>query len=143
MSQTIKDFITAFGLGTTSITTDAVGDNVIQFASSPQQIGLKGMLVEFTVAVAAAGMAQGIRFELRADTQADLASGSQVIVGDSGIILPAALTVGATFQVHVQPRVLASTFVFFGVFYNLVTDPASGSFAMFASLKQGGVSEVV
>jgi len=146
MSSTIKDFITAFSGqdGTPqTITTDAVSEDIIQFASSPQQIGLKGMLVEFVVGTAWSGADSGCSFELRADTAASLASGSQVLCGTSGIVPVADLTAGARIEVHVRPRLLASTFVYFGAFYNLASEAASGGSTIFASTKQGGLTDVI
>ena len=143
MAQTIKDFITSPSSTPQVITTDAVSEVVNQFPSSPQQIGLKDMRYEFVVGVAAAGMASGINLQIRADTAAGLASGSQLILGERPAVLPADLTVGAKFEIVIPSQLLPANYVYIGAYYDLVNEAASGGFAMYCSLKQGGVSEVV
>lgn len=143
MSQTIKDFITSPSSTPQVITTTTVSEVVNQFPSSPQQIGLKDMRYEFTVAVAGAGLGSGLTLQIRADTAASLASGSQIVMAERVAIAVGDLTVGAKFELVIPSIKLPATYVYLGAWYLPVSGAGSGGFAMYCSLKQGGVSEVV
>lgn len=141
MSQTIPDFITrlSWNSGTgQEITTDAVSENVIEFGSSPQQIGLKDMYVEFLVKTAFAGMASGLTIELRIDLAASLAD-TPIVIASRVALAITDLTAGDRVDIPIPPIVAPSTYVYFGAFYNLVSQAATGG-AIIASIKQGGES---
>ena len=147
MSQTIKDFITTFSGqdGTPqTVTAAAVSEDVINFNASPagaRMIGLKNMHVEFVVGTTWTGLASGIRFEVRADSNANLNT-AQVIVGVSPIILIADLVAGDRIIVPIAARELASTITYMGAWYAVVSESATAG-TIFASLKQGPVSIIV
>jgi hypothetical protein len=96
-------------------------------------------LIKSLVAVIAAGGTEGIRIEFRVDTAASLASGSEIVIGDSGIILPAQLeTVGVLHQFRLRPIAVPSGYDFWGIFYNVVSTAFSGGFALTTWLADEG-----
>ena len=121
------------------ITTDIVSDIVMTVGSDAKRnvFMTPPNIIKVLVAVVAAGMAEGIRVEFRAATNAGL-TGSALVLGDSGILLPAQLeTVGVLHQFRLRPIELPSGYDFFGIFYNLVNNPASGGFALTTWLAEG------
>lgn len=134
------DIITRFS-NAQVITVDAVSDIVNSYGNdAARNVFMKEPhLIKVLVAVIAAGMAEGIRIEFRFDTEAGLNSGSQIICGDSGVILPAQLeTVGVMHQFRTRPIKLASGYDFSGIYYNLISNPASGGFALTTWLADEG-----
>ena len=144
-SQTIPDYITMLSGKTTSggqvITDSAVCEDPLQFGDSPQQIGLKGAIVEFLVTEAFAGMAEGFYFQLRADIDATL-DNTQIIVATSPLLQTTDLTLGDVIVVPIPAFVLPSTFEFFGAFYLKHTNVATAGIVI-ATIKLGGESVVV
>jgi hypothetical protein len=133
------DLITTASRTPQVITTDAVSEHVNE-APNDTARGIfihSNNIIRVQVAVAAAGMASGIRFEYRFDTEAGLASGSQIVVADSGIILPAALTLGVVIEFRCRPMYIASGYDFQGGFYNLVSEAASGGTAFIMDIRGG------
>jgi len=136
------DIITRFSNGQV-ITTDVVSDLVNTFGSDAARNVFfnEPHIIKAMVTVIAAGMAEGIRIEARWSTTAAL-TGSPIVVGDSGVILPAQLeTVGVIHQFRCRPIKLAAGYDFFGVYYNLVTNPASGGFALTTWLADEGAED--
>jgi len=134
------DIITRFS-NVQVVTVDAVSDIVNSFGSDAARnlfIG-KPYLIKVLVAVIAAGGTEGIRVEFRIDTAAGLASGSQIVLGDSGIILPAQLeTVGVLHQFRTRPIAVPSGYDFWGIYYNVVSTAFSGGFALTTWLADEG-----
>ena len=123
------------------ITTDAVSSVVNSFGSDAKReiFVRKPHLIKVMVAVLAAGGAEGIRAEFRVDTEAGLASGSAIVIGDSGIILPAQLeVVGVLHQFRTRPIALVAGYDFWGLYYNVVTSAFSGGFALTSWLADEG-----
>lgn len=121
------------------ITTDAVSERVVQWPNDAARdvfVHSENTIL-IRVRVAAAGMASGIRFQYRFDTQADLASGSEIIVAETPIYLPAALTLNKTLELKLPHIKLASGYDFSGMYYDLVSEAASGGFAVDAALVDG------
>lgn len=123
------------------ITTDVVSTIVNSFGSDKARnvFMRKPYLVKVLVAVVAAGGDEGIRVTFRFDTAASLASGSEIVIGDSGILLPAQLeTIGVTHQFRTRPIKLAAGYDYCGIFYNVVTSAFSGGFALTTWLADEG-----
>ena len=136
------DIITRFS-NVQVITTDVVSDLVNSFGSdAARNVHMnEPHLIKALVAVLAAGGTEGIRIEARWSTTAAL-TGTPIVVGDSGIILPAQLeAVGVIHQFRCRPIKLAAGYDFFGVYYNLVTNPASGGFALTTWLADEGAED--
>jgi len=144
MSQTIPDIITmpSAATGTVqTITTTVVSDFVVLFSSSPQQIGLKGMYYEVLAVTAATGMASGLTIQIRADTAASLASGSQMLLASVEAVTAAELAAGSVITIPLPSIVLPSTYLYMGLWYLPVSE-AVGGLTVISSLKQGGESVV-
>ena len=127
------DLITRFSNGQV-ITTDVVSDVVNSFGSdAAREIFIREPhLIKFMPTVIAAGMASGIRVEFRVATNAAL-TGSPLVIGDSGVILPAQLEVvgiNALHQFRTRPIALPSGYDFWGIYYNVVNSALSGGFAL-------------
>ena len=123
------------------ITTDVVSTIVNSFGSDKARdvFMREPHLIKVLVAVIAAGGTEGIRIEFRFDTAASLASGSEIVVGDSGILLPAQLeTVGVMHQFRLRPIKLPEGYDFCGIYYNVVTNVFSGGFALTTWLADEG-----
>ena len=123
------------------ITSDAVSDVVNSFGSDKARdvFMREPHLIKVLVAVVAAGGAEGIRVEFRFDTEAGLASGSQIVVGDSGNLLPAQLeTVGVMHQFRLRPIKLAEGYDFCGIYYNVTTNVFTTGFALTTWLADEG-----
>lgn len=135
----IPDKLTEYASTPQVITTDAVSEFVNSWPNdAARNVFMHSEhLIRIQVAVAAAGMAEGITFEYRFDTQADLNSGSQIVCGSTGLVLPANLSVGDVYYIAIAPRKLPSGYDFSGVYYNLHTNPASGGFAVISALVDG------
>ena len=136
------DIITRFS-NAQVITVDVVSDLVNTFGSdAARNVHMnEPHLIKTLVAVIAAGGAEGLRIEARWATNAAL-TGSPIVVGDSGILLPAQLeTVGVIHQFRCRPIKLAAGYDFFGVFYNVVTNVFSGGFALTTWLADEGAED--
>jgi len=136
------DIITRFS-NAQVITVDVVSDLVNSFGSDAARNVFMNepFLIKVLVAVLAAGGAEGIRIEARWDTAAGLAS-SPIVVGDSGILLPAQLeAVGVLHQFRCRPVKLAAGYDFFGLYYNVVTSAFSGGFALTSWLADEGAED--
>ena len=146
MSQCIPDMVTVLSGGfdeaqvPQAITDDEVSDDILQFPSSPQQIGLKGMVFEFLVTTTFTGMAEGFYFQIPADATADLDS-AEIIVATSPLLQIADLQEGDIITVPVPAQILPSTYVYLGAFYKKHTNVATAG-AVICSLKQGSCSNV-
>jgi len=122
------------------ITTDDVSDIVNSFGSdAKREIFIKEPhLIKVLVAVIAAGGTEGIRVEFRVATNAAL-TGSPLVIGDSGILLPAQLeTVGVLHQFRTRPIALPSGYDYWGLYYNVVSSAFSGGFALTSWLADEG-----
>lgn len=137
--MSIPDLITQFSRTPQVITTDAVSEHVNSMPSDlARQVFIHSdNMIRITVAVAAAGMASGMRVEFRVDTEAGLASGDQLVIGNSGILLPAQLTIRSVHEFRIKPMALPAGYDFQGLFYNLVSEAASGGFAVYADMVAG------
>lgn len=135
----IPDKITTFCDSPQVITTDAQSEHIIEFPSDAARNVFfhSEKLIRLIVGVAAAGMAEGMRVEFRFDTQADLQSGNQIIVGASRLLLPAMLVIRSVHYFRCNPIALPSGYDFAGLFFDLHTNPASGGFALYADLVDG------
>lgn len=94
-------------------------------------------MVRIIVAVAPTGMATGLRVEFRVDTAAGLASGNELVIGDSGILLPAELTIRSVHEFRIKPMALPEGYDFQGLFYNFLNESAGGGFALYADMVAG------
>ena len=133
------DLITRFS-NAQVITTDVVSDIVNSFDSdAAREVFIKEPhLIKAIVAVLAAGGAEGIRIEFRVATNAAL-TGSPLVIGDSGILLPAQLeAVGVMHQFRTRPIALPSGYDFWGIYYNVVSSAFSGGFALTTWLADEG-----
>jgi len=122
------------------ITTDVVSDVVNSFGSdAKREIFIKEPhLIKVLVAVIAAGGTEGIRVEFRVATNAAL-TGSPLVIGDSGILLPAQLeTVGVLHQFRTRPIALPSGYDYWGLYFNVVSSAFSGGFALTSWLADEG-----
>lgn len=129
------DIITRYS-NAQAVTTAAVSDVVNSFGSDAARnvFMRKPYLLKVLVTTTFATLTSGIRIEFRWDTAAGLASGSQIILADSGIILPANLSQYDLYQVRISPRRLPSGYDYCGVYYNVVSEAASaGAFTTWLS----------
>jgi len=136
------DIITRFS-NVQVITTDVVSDLVNSFGNDEARNVFMNEphLIKVLVAVLAAGGAEGIRVEARWSTTAAL-TGSPIVVGDSGILLPAQLeAVGVLHQFRCRPVKLAAGYDYFGIYYNVVTSAFSGGFALTTWLADEGARD--
>lgn len=140
--MSIPDLATTFSRTPQVITTDAVSEHVNSHPNdAARRLFVRSdNIIRVEVAVAAAGMASGIRFEFRIDTAAGLASGNQLVLGDSGILLPAVLLANTVHEFRIKPIKVPAGYDVSGVFYNLVSEAASGGFAVYADLRAGSDS---
>ena len=125
------DIITRFSNGQV-ITTDVVSDLVNTFGSDAARNVFfnEPHLIKAMVTVIAAGGTQGLRIEYRVDTAAGLAT-APIVIGDSGILLPAQLeVVGRLHQFRLRPIKLPAGYDFHGIYYNVVDTAFSGGFAL-------------
>uniref|UniRef100_A0A6M3KSX1 Uncharacterized protein n=1 Tax=viral metagenome TaxID=1070528 RepID=A0A6M3KSX1_9ZZZZ len=120
------DIMTRFS-NAQDITVDVVSDIVLSFGSdAARNVFFRGdRLLKIKVTTTFATLTEGIRVEFRFDTEAGLASGSEIVIADSGILLPANLTEKDLYQVMISPRSLPSGYDFCGVFYNVVSTAAT------------------
>lgn len=133
------DLITRFS-NAQVITASVVSDIVNSFGSdAAREVFIKEPhLIKVIVAVVAAGGAEGIRVEFRVATNAAL-TGSPLVLGDSGILLPAQLeAVGVMHQFRTRPIALPSGYDFWGIYYNVVSSAFSGGFALTTWLADEG-----
>lgn len=133
--MSFPDFLTSPCTTPQVVTTDVVSEHVVQ---TPADIARKMFinsdhLLVVRVAVAAAGMASGIRFQYRAATNAAL-TGSPITLADSGILLPAVLTANSVHRFRIKPIALPVGYDFFGGWFDLVNEAASGGFAVYWDL---------
>ena len=94
-------------------------------------------MIRITVAVIPTGMATGLRVEFRVDTEAGLASGNELVLGDSGILLPGQLTLNSVHEFRIKPMALPEGYDFQGLFYNFLNEAAGGGFALYADMVAG------
>ena len=118
------------------ITTDVVSDFVNSFPTDEARNVFFGRpnLIKARVTEAFTDLDEGLRIEFRFDTQADLNSGNQIVIGDSGILLPAVLLLNKLIQFRLQARKLPAGYDFCGIYYNVVTTAATlGEFTTYLS----------
>lgn len=135
----IPDLITTFSDSPQIIQAAAVSEHVIQFPSDAVRSVFihSDHMIRIIVAVAVGGLAEGMRVEFRFDTQANLASGDNIVGGVSRILLPEVLTIRSIHQFRVDPIALPEGYDFAGLYYAVVTNPGSGGFAVYADLVDG------
>lgn len=124
------DIITRYS-NAQAITVDVVSTVVNSFGSDAARnvFMLGNKLLKILVTTTFTDLTEGIRVEFRWDTAASLASGSQIVLADTPILLPANLTAGDLYQLAISPRRLPSGYDFCGVYYNVVsTAAAAGAF---------------
>ena len=134
--MSIPDKVTAPATTPQVITTSAVSEHVLQWASDAARDVFihSDNLLKVIVSVAAAGMASGIRFQYRFATNAAL-TGTPITVGDSGIILPADLAAGDSHEFRIRPVPLPLGYDFSGGWFALESEAATTGFAVFMDLR--------
>ena len=133
------DIITRFSNGQV-ITSDVVSDLVLTFGSDAKRNVFMNEphLIKVLVAVVAAGGAEGITIEMRADTAAGLAT-APIVIGSSGLILPAQLeVVGKIHEFRIRPIALPVGYDFMGIYYNVHTNVFTTGFALTTWLADEG-----
>ena len=133
------DIITRFS-NAQAITVDVVSDLVLTFGSDAKRNVFMNEphLIKVLVAVIAAGGAEGLTIEMRADTAAGLAT-APIVIGSSGLILPGQMeTVGKIHEFRIRPIALPAGYDFMGIYYNVHTNVFSGSFALTTWLADEG-----
>ncbi len=133
----IPDALTAI-LTAQEFTTTEVGDNVNEWPSDAERnafLAGDNTLV-FRVGTTFGAMESGLRIQYRFDTQADLASGSQLVIASTEVIPVADMVAGARFYLKIPPRRLPSGYDFSGVFYVPVSQAANAG-SVIAALVSG------
>ena len=128
IAQMIQDMQTrlCWNSGTgQAVTTDAVSENVIKFGAAAGMIGMKGEVVHVLVKTAFAGMASGMNIQLRADTAASLASGSQIILAERSSVAVGDLAAGDHYQIAIPPTQLPASFQYMGLYFDLISEAAT------------------
>jgi hypothetical protein len=120
------DIITRFS-NAQLVTVAVVSDIVLSFGADGARNVFYGgdKLLKIKVTTTFATLTSGIRIEFRWDTAASLASGSQIVLAATPIILPAKLVEGDLYQLSISPRRLPSGYDFCGVFYVPVNEAAT------------------
>ena len=126
--MSIPDLLTAPSLTEVTFTTAAIIGNVNEWPNDAERNVFihSDNLFRIQVSTVFAGMASGVRFEYRFDTQADLASGSHLIVASTEIIPVADMVANARFYLRIPPRRVPSGYDFSGVFAVPESEAASG-----------------
>ncbi len=120
------------------VTAAAVSEHVLQWPSDlARQVFIHSQhLLRVIVSVAPADLDSGIRFEYRFATNAAL-TGTPLVVADSGILLPAVLTANSVHEFRIKPIALPLGYDFSGGWFNVVSESASGGFALYWDMVDG------
>lgn len=135
------DLITRYSNGQI-ITSSVVSDIVNSFGSDAKRelFIREPYLIKFMPTVIAAGGASGIRVEFRVATDAAL-TGSPLVLGDSGIIMPDQLEnvgIKSLHQFRLRPIALPSGYDFSGIYYSVIGAVFSGGFKLITWLADEG-----
>ncbi len=138
--MSIPDIITTFSDSPQIVTTAAISEHVIEFATDEERsvfIHSENM-IRIIVAVVGSGLTQGMRVEFRFDMQANLASSDYIVAGNSRILLPEVMTtIGDMHQFRVDPIRLPAGYDFAGLYYGVVSTAGAGGFAVYADMVDG------
>jgi len=138
--MSIPDKITSFSDSPQVITSAAVSEHQISFASDKERDVFihSEKMIRIIVAVVGSGLTQGMRVEFRFDTEAGLNSGDHIIAGVSRILLPEVMTtIGDMHLFRVDPIRLPEGYDFAGLWYAVVSTSGAGGFAVYADMVDG------
>ena len=126
-----------------AVTTDAVSENVISYGAAAPMVFLKRPVVIIQVVTAFTGMASGMFIEGRADTAAALTTAPEILghCGNAAVPLTTTdLAANAKWQMALNPKQLAASYQYFGIYFNLVSEAATAG-NIIAWIDEAGESE--